>query len=30
MDLELSVDISFNVAPISVAGETAIYEFGQL
>lgn len=30
MDLELSVDISFNVAPISVSGETAIYEFGQL
>lgn len=29
MDLELSVDISFNVAPISNAGETAIYEFGQ-
>jgi len=30
MDLELSVDISFNVAPISVTGETAIYEFGQI
>jgi hypothetical protein len=30
MNLELSVDISFNVAPISNAGETAIYEFGQL
>lgn len=29
MDLELSVDISFNVAPLSVSGETAIYEFGQ-
>lgn len=30
MDLELSVDIAFNVAPISVSGETAIYEFGQM
>ncbi len=30
MDLELSVDIAFNTAPISVSGETPIYEFGQL
>jgi len=29
MDLELSVDIAFNTAPISVSGETPIYEFGQ-
>lgn len=29
MDIELSVDIAFNTAPISVAGETPIYEFGQ-
>jgi hypothetical protein len=30
IDMELSVDISFNVAPISTSGETAIYEFAQL
>lgn len=30
LNMELSVDIAFNVAPISVANETAIYEFGQL
>lgn len=30
LDMELSVDIAFNVAPISTAGETAIYEFAQL
>lgn len=29
-DLELSIDIAFQVAPISVAGETPIYEFGQI
>lgn len=29
-DLELSVDIAFNVAPMSTATETPIYEFGQL
>lgn len=29
-DLELSIDIAFQVAPLSVSGETAIYEFGQL
>lgn len=30
IELELSVDISFNTAPFSTAGETAVYEFGQL
>jgi len=30
MDLELSVDIAFNTAPISNSGETPVYEFGQL
>jgi hypothetical protein len=30
LNMELSVDISFNVAPLSTANETAIYEFGQL
>lgn len=30
MDLELSVDIAFKAAPLSVAGESAIYEFAQL
>lgn len=30
MDMELSVDIAFNTAPLSVAGETAIYEMGQI
>lgn len=30
IDMELSVDIAFNVAPISVSGETAIYAFAQL
>lgn len=29
IQMELSVDVSFNVAPISTANETAIYEFGQ-
>jgi hypothetical protein len=29
IDMELSVDITFNTAPISVSGETAIYEFAQ-
>lgn len=29
MDMELSVDIAFNTAPISVSGETPIYEFAQ-
>lgn len=30
VQLELSVDIAFNAAPISTSGETPIYEFGQL
>ena len=30
MNLELSVDIAFNVAPMSTAGETPVYEFGQI
>jgi hypothetical protein len=30
INLELSVDVSFNVAPLSTATESAIYEFGQL
>lgn len=29
IQMELSVDVSFNVAPLSTATETAIYEFGQ-
>lgn len=30
VQMELSIDIAFNVAPISTAGETPVYEFGQL
>jgi len=30
VDMELSVDIAFNAAPMSTSGETPIYEFGQL
>jgi hypothetical protein len=30
LQFELSVDIAFNTAPMSVSGETPIYEFGQL
>ena len=30
IDIELSIDIAFNLAPISVTGETPIYEFGQM
>lgn len=30
VQLELSVDIAFNTAPISTSGETPVYEFGQL
>ncbi len=29
-DLELSIDIAVQVAPMSVSGETPIYEFGQM
>ena len=30
IDMELSIDIAFNAAPMSVSGETPIYEFGQM
>lgn len=30
LDMELSVDIAFKAAPLSTAGESAIYEFAQL
>jgi hypothetical protein len=30
VNMELSVDIAFNTAPISNSGETPVYEFGQL
>jgi hypothetical protein len=30
IDMEFSVDIAFNAAPMSTSGETPIYEFGQL
>lgn len=30
LDMELSVDVAFNTAPLSTAGETAIYEMAQL
>lgn len=30
VNMELSVDIAFNTAPISTSGETPVYEFGQL
>jgi len=29
IDMELSIDIAFNLAPMSISGETPVYEFGQ-